>query len=185
VETDHDAIDSCDDVDSMIAQEPVMISNINTAEQAGNDDDPSSMVDAADSHVPRNKEEEGPLPIRLVCLDFEVEEEIRAGLKEICDHSVRNNMHMVSALLNKACPGNLDQSSSSDRDADQEDELMIDLKLLESCSQDIYTSRVLSHHPQHQKHQNLRPHLGQTRLLQPEFWWFLQLSIYSLLIYSR
>ncbi|PLW54142.1 hypothetical protein PCANC_06453 [Puccinia coronata f. sp. avenae] len=160
--------------DSMIAQEPVMISNINTAEQAGNDDDPSSMAGAADSHVPRNKEEEGPLPIRLVCLDFEVEEEIRAGLKEICDHSVRNNMHMVSALLNKACPGNLDQSSSSDRDADQEDELMIDLKLLESCSQGIYTSRVLSHHPQHQKHQNLRPHLGQTRLLQPEFWWFLQ-----------
>ncbi|KAA1079577.1 hypothetical protein PGT21_016472 [Puccinia graminis f. sp. tritici] len=117
-------------------------------------------------------------PIRLVFLDFEVEEELRFGLTELCNHSVRNNMNMVSLLNPSNPPPLLGRNQNPLADA-------IDLNALELHAQSITHSRLASD-LRSPKSSNLPPQLPSSLFphnpalnllpnrLQPEFWWFLQ-----------
>ncbi|WAR62233.1 hypothetical protein PtB15_14B328 [Puccinia triticina] len=109
------------------------------------------------------------LPIRLVLLDFEVEKELRFALTELCEHSVRNNMNMVS-LLNHSNHPHHALSESIDQNA-------VDF-FNQSITQSRITTDLRSPNFKH-SHHNLPNHDGNLHnqnptSLQPEFWWFLQ-----------
>lgn len=127
-------------------------------------------------------------PIRLLFLDFEVQEELRFGLSQICDQSVRSNMNMIK-LIDHLSPTPAPSADPSNRPLPALES--IDPSTLRYFNQLINSSRssidprspnpnrssVHSSSAQnHPSYPNLDENLTGPHDLQPEFWWFIQFS---------
>ncbi|KNZ55090.1 hypothetical protein VP01_276g10 [Puccinia sorghi] len=120
----------------------------------------STTKTTTDSESKEDDEDDWP-SIRLVCCDFEVDPELRAGLAELSQHHVHRNFSYLSLLSNPHSPTTTTHPPTRQDDA-------LDLDAIHASSRAMDNARL------NRPLNTLVPHLAPPTRLRPEFWWFLQ-----------
>ncbi|KAH9451540.1 hypothetical protein Pst134EA_025490 [Puccinia striiformis f. sp. tritici] len=142
------------------------------------DEPPSTIQDQRQEDQDQESQSKHP-PIRLVCLDFEVENELRFGLHEFSIHSIRNNFNFISLLNHQHLLGH-DGGLHMDS---------LDLNSVHSFNSSIYNSRInldlrtpkssspssssLNSNSNLNQNVNLDNSSSGEQLM-PEYWWFIK-----------